>query len=507
MESNAISLQKARQAQDDDNALRAVMRVRHRPGQPIDWDGVVNDLEPVAPALALKISDTVLDQRIKLGNAKKDEAATLSTSLTTSAQVVAGILSQGTDDALQRGKALIAKIDPTWASQLGDRYDEGKLREVQAWGTTAKDALDRHKSSIEFALKAMELSQAAARDRDNRDHYAPTILDNWSQSIATQSQNINNAADATKMAEYFKGLGSVPSSLIDQIADVDWKTFKARGTQLGISPKDREQLSESKRGNDIAQGNLNARNKELNQKGEDAADIASSIIAGDQPPVTTGLYGLSGKVRAELARKGYNLTTANEDWTAMQKYLASANSVGQLRLTQQIDTVDHSLDLTETLAKEWKSGGFGPLSRARLKLAEEGAYGAKAQSLSSRLNAQVADVVAELAGVYRGGNTSTDKTIDLATNNLKAEWGEKAFVDSIAQIRLNLGYRRNAIRSGGPITTTGTTNRYGSSASAPDTGGGAASSHKVGDTVEVGGKRYKIDSINPDGTFEGTPVK
>ncbi|TGV67368.1 hypothetical protein EN792_066370, partial [Mesorhizobium sp. M00.F.Ca.ET.149.01.1.1] len=43
---------------------------------------------------------------------------------------------------------------------------------------------------------------------------------------------------------------------------------------------------------------------------DDAKAIAGAIVNGDQPPDMKGLYKFSGPVRAELAKQGYNLTTA-----------------------------------------------------------------------------------------------------------------------------------------------------------------------------------------------------
>lgn len=45
----------------------------------------------------------------------------------------------------------------------------------------------------------------------------------------------------------------------------------------------------------------------------DAKEIAGSIIDGLQPPNLNGLYRMGAPVRAELARRGYDLMTAQRD--------------------------------------------------------------------------------------------------------------------------------------------------------------------------------------------------
>jgi len=149
---------------------------------------------------------------------------------------------------------------------------------------------------------------------------------------------------------------------------------------------------------------------------------------------------------AMLADEGYNLSKAQQDYKATQKYLGSLNSVQQVRLRQAVELSYESLDKIEELTREWNAGPFPLLNKAVLKTAIEGGLGEKAQNTATALNTQIADLTSELATVYKGGNSSTDESLRLAAENLKAEWAYSQLMNNIELVRTNLGYRKNSMR-------------------------------------------------------------
>ncbi len=231
--------------------------------------------------------------------------------------------------------------------------------------------------------------------------------------------------------------------------------------------------------------------KNAGQKEDDAAAVADAIQRGEQPPDLSRMYGMAGPIRSKLAKSGYNLTQASEDWNATQKYLATLNGAQQVRLRQAVDFTTESLGKVEELAQQWKSAGMGPLSRANLALAAQGAQGPQAQSLATRFQSQIADVTSELGTVYKGGNSSTDESLALAAKNLQADWSEKALLDNVAQIRQNLGYRRNSMRTAG-VAGASATNPY--TPGAAGTGSTTTSSAPAAATA-ASGTRPKYELI------------
>jgi methyl-accepting chemotaxis protein len=128
--------------------------------------------------------------------------------------------------------------------------------------------------------------------------------------------------------------------------------------------------------------------------------------AGTLPPQ---LPGRASKeyvaIMAEAKRQGFDLASAATDWTATQKHIATMNGAQQLRLNQSINALPDMLDSVDALASKWKGGKFPILNKANLALAKGGAYGSDVASIANQLDAQIADVTADLGNVYMGGNS------------------------------------------------------------------------------------------------------
>lgn len=184
----------------------------------------------------------------------------------------------------------------------------------------------------------------------------------------------------------------------------------------------------------------------------DITKIADAIEAGIQPPDVKGLYRFGAPVRAELSRRGFDLTTANREWGAVQRHMSSLNGPQQTRLRQSIDFAYHSLDQIEDLYNQWQrvgpASGLRLLNRGALATAKQlpGEAGAIAQGLEGQIN----DLVESLGSVYMGGNTPTDNAFKLASANLSGNWNEETFKKSLALVRNNLKMRQNAMMNALP---------------------------------------------------------
>ncbi len=198
------------------------------------------------------------------------------------------------------------------------------------------------------------------------------------------------------------------------------------------------------------------------QASQDASDVKESVKGmadGSIPPVLPSRASREyTALMAEAHRQGVNLVKLNEDWSATQKYLGTLNGAQQVRLRQAVNFTKESLPLVEDLAKEWDAGRFPLLNAANLKLAKNGAFGQKAASVATKLDAQIADLTSELGTVYKGGNSSTDESLALAAKNLSSNWSKQTLLDNITQIRKNMAIRENSIRLGAPVANEG--NQY-----------------------------------------------
>lgn len=187
-----------------------------------------------------------------------------------------------------------------------------------------------------------------------------------------------------------------------------------------------------------------------NGQPDDVKLTIEGMKAGTLPPQ---LPGRASKeyiaLMAEAKRQGYDLAGAATDWMATQKHIATLNGAQQLRLNQSINSLPDMLDSVEKLAGQWKGGQFPILNKANLALAVNGVYGEQVASVANQLQAQIADVTADLGNVYMGGNSPTDHALGLAAKSLQGEWSQKVLTDMIGLARQNVQIRRNSINSTG----------------------------------------------------------
>ncbi|MDD2277365.1 MAG: hypothetical protein PHP56_12635, partial [Smithellaceae bacterium] len=177
-------------------------------------------------------------------------------------------------------------------------------------------------------------------------------------------------------------------------------------------------------------------------------EIVSGIVSGTQPPITTIQRTPEiTKILGGLAKLGYDNTKAVQDWTSMQKRLSSMNSATQLRLSQAVFALEGSVEQARRLYSEWQDTGlptgFSSFNRVALKAASElpGEKGVVARTLISHIE----DMAAELATIYRGGNTATDMALEQARRSLDSNWNKEQFDKNLELISQNLKIRKNSI--------------------------------------------------------------
>jgi len=183
-------------------------------------------------------------------------------------------------------------------------------------------------------------------------------------------------------------------------------------------------------------------------------EIVAAIVRGQQPPITTiqrtpEITGILGG----LAALGYDNTKAVQDWTSMQKRLQSMNSTQQLRLSQAIFALEGSTEQAERLYADWQSTGlptgFSTFNRAALEIASRmpGEAGVAAATLKSHIE----DMAAELAVIYRGGNSPTDQAFEAARKSLNEDWNPAQFSKNLELIKQNLRIRQNSITNSSQV--------------------------------------------------------
>lgn len=356
-------------------------------------------------------------------------------------------------------------------------------------------------------IAAQGLTTGTMQWLDARTKEAMTLTEQLAQKRFQLDEEMKKASNEREAEKAQREATMFPAQRQKAEAEAALAALKAKGEEP-IQPGERERIAATKTAAERAAAEFEERkrhNKAMEAKPtggvgtpgsqSDAKDIAGAIISGDQPPDLKGLYRLGGPVKAELARQGYDLTTAQRDWQAIQKHLSTLNGPQQERLRQAITFTYDSLDVIEDLFNQWKkeklAGGVRVLNRGALAFSKQlpGQAGATAQALEAQIN----DLVSELGTVYKGGNSSTDESLKLASQNLRADWNEETFRKQINLIRKNLQIRRNSITNSSPAgVSAGSpyTPKVAAEPAAPQAGG----IPQVGQTFN-GGKVLKVERV------------
>jgi hypothetical protein len=308
-------------------------------------------------------------------------------------------------------------------------------------------------------LRDEQAAREAAAAKTAGEPKPEDVVHAYSEALA--SGDTAKAAELKPRVQEFLNTTKPPAATKENETDKEVSDYLA-ARNLQDTPKNRDAarlaIGERKK------TNPNAPNS------DDPKQIADAIRRGEQPPDMKGLYRNTAAVRAELARNGYDLVKADEDWNATQKYLSTLNGQQQTRLRQAVSFTKDSLDQVQDIYDQWqkigKTSGWKAFNKGSLETAKQ--LPGTAGDLAHRLEARVADLTSELGTVYKGGNSSTDESLKLAAKNLSGDWNEKTFKDAISDIRKSIQIRENSMKNTGPAGTSS-----GNAYTPPGTTGGA----------------------------------
>lgn len=183
---------------------------------------------------------------------------------------------------------------------------------------------------------------------------------------------------------------------------------------------------------------------------DDVTSVSQAIINGDQPPEIKGLYKGGMAVKAELERQGFNLSKANQEWQAANRFTASSQGPQQLRVRQNIDALAQSLPHLQELVDKYNAGPYPALNSAMMAADYQGLTNPEASSLVKLIRQQISDVQAQTAGVIMGSGSPTDAAFQLAHDQLQTNWSKRDITAALDNMKLNLQYRVNALNNAVP---------------------------------------------------------
>jgi hypothetical protein len=188
---------------------------------------------------------------------------------------------------------------------------------------------------------------------------------------------------------------------------------------------------------------------------EEIQSTAQGVMNGNLAPdlAQVSSFRDRSRISSALNKDGFNLPAAQSEWKATQRFLNSMNSEKQTRLRQAIGSTRQALDHLKEINQEYSRSSLAPLNYLQLK-----AQANSGNELAVKYLGQLNIIQDELAQVFMGGNSPTEKALDLAKNMLSSNWSAGQLNASIDTIDKNLKYRENAINAAMPFT--GGENRY-----------------------------------------------
>lgn len=176
-----------------------------------------------------------------------------------------------------------------------------------------------------------------------------------------------------------------------------------------------------------------------------ASDIAEGIKRGDQPPTTTGLYGMAPIVRDQLAKDGFNLVKAQLEYQAAQKQVNSLNGPQQVRFVGLANSVVNTIDEVLDLSKKMELSGVPALNAIELAGYIQTQGNSANGQLATDYMTAVGTLKEEFANLANGGYAPTEPAWKLADQQINANYGVKQLPSSLSEVQRLIKYRLNAM--------------------------------------------------------------
>jgi hypothetical protein len=179
--------------------------------------------------------------------------------------------------------------------------------------------------------------------------------------------------------------------------------------------------------------------------GDSARDIADGIKSGDQPPTTTGLGRMAPQVRGLLAKDGYNLAKAQQEWAGAQKQIQSLNGPQMVRYAGLASSVVNTIDEVKGLSEEMANGGIPLFNKVKLAAYIQTQGNSANGQLAARYMAATNTLKEEFANLAQGGYAPTEAAWDLANQQINGNYGVKELGASLDEVQRLIKYRINGI--------------------------------------------------------------
>lgn len=176
-----------------------------------------------------------------------------------------------------------------------------------------------------------------------------------------------------------------------------------------------------------------------------AQEISDAIAEGKQPPTTTGLYKQGAAVKAQLAKRGFDLTQANLEWQAAQKQVQSLNGPQMTRYAGLAKSVVNTIDEVKSLSEEMANSGIPMLNAAKIQAYIQTAGNSEKGQLAARYLAGVNTLKEEFANLAQGGYAPTESAWALANQQINGNYGVQQLAATLTEVQRLIRYRLQGI--------------------------------------------------------------
>jgi hypothetical protein len=194
------------------------------------------------------------------------------------------------------------------------------------------------------------------------------------------------------------------------------------------------------------------------QQGQTAKSIVDDMETGKQPPTTQGLYGLAPAVRAEAARRHFDLARAQTEWLRAQTHMRSLSGPNMTKYFSLAESVQNTIGEVLDLSRQLNLGKYPAKNRADLVWLTQAKGGTTEGNLAVRYLGAIKTLKEEFANLAQGGGVPTEPAWSLANEQINQDFGVSALDASLKEVQRLIGFRVQAILTVGnqPYNPAGT---------------------------------------------------
>jgi hypothetical protein len=186
-----------------------------------------------------------------------------------------------------------------------------------------------------------------------------------------------------------------------------------------------------------------------NTPADAARDIVDGMQRGDQPPTTQGLGQLTGSVRADAARRQFNLANAQLEWLGAQTQMRSLHGPQMTRYFALAQSVKSTIDRVLETSEQLKLGQYPLKNHADLIYLVQTKANTTEGKLAIQYLADIGTLKEEFANLAQGGGVPTEPAWAQANKLINEDFGVTALDTSLKEVRRLIGYRVGAIKEQG----------------------------------------------------------